>query len=149
VRGNTHHCFLTSDDMLALGELDASTHQCASLATAMPCCVGWQPATSTPSRTDPSPHLPSEKAQGRHLQAVSGFAAVEISLRLFLTCAFTQDGCRWNNWCGPRLYAPARVWDLYPAQGARLHVGSDADMVVVDLELEDTIRLSECTARTI
>jgi len=34
---------------------------------------------------------------------------------------------------------PAKVWGLYPKKGA-LQIGADADLVIVDLHREDTIR---------
>jgi dihydroorotase-like cyclic amidohydrolase len=88
--------------------------------------------------TDHSPHLRSEKLRDNIWQSVSGFAGVEISLRLFLTYGVHAGRLSLQQLVRATSEGPARTWGLYPRKGA-IRVGSDADLAIVDLEREDTI----------
>jgi dihydroorotase-like cyclic amidohydrolase len=88
--------------------------------------------------TDHSPHLASEKLHDNIWEAVSGFAGVETSLRLFLTFGVHAGRLSWQQLVRATSEAPARIWGLYPRKGC-LAVGSDADLTIVDPVVEDTI----------
>jgi dihydroorotase (multifunctional complex type) len=133
-----HHCFLTSEDMRALGSLLRINPPVREPGHGEALLNGLASGRVDAIATDHSPHLPSEKLKADIWQAVSGFASVEISLRLFLTYAVHAGRMSLEQLVRATSYAPARAWDLYPRKGA-LQVGSDADLVVVDLEKEDTI----------
>jgi len=134
-----HHCFLTSEDMRASGPLLRINPPVREPGHGDALLAGLASGRIDAIATDHSPHLPSEKLNDDIWQAVSGFAGVETSLRLFLTYAVHTARMSLEQLVQVTSYGPARIWDLYPRKGA-LHVGSDADMVVVDLELEDTIQ---------
>jgi dihydroorotase (multifunctional complex type) len=133
-----HHCFLTSEDMRALGALLRINPPVREPGHGDALLNGLASGRVDAIATDHSPHLPSEKLKADIWQAVSGFASVEISLRLFLTYAVHTGRMSLEQLVRATSYAPARAWDLYPRKGA-LQVGSDADLVVVDLDKEDTI----------
>ena len=89
--------------------------------------------------TDHAPHTLEEKEQP-YPQSPSGIPAVENSLALMLDsvnrglCTL-QDVVRWM--CD----APARVWDIIGK--GRIAEGYDADLVLVDMNCQRTIRNSE------
>jgi dihydroorotase (multifunctional complex type) len=134
-----HHCFLTSQDMHRWGSLLRINPPVREPGHADALLGGLASGRIDAIATDHSPHLPSEKLKDDIWQAVSGFAGVEISLRLFLTYAVQAGRMSLEQLVRATSYGPARIWDLYPRKGA-IKVGSDADMVVVDLEQEDTIQ---------
>jgi dihydroorotase len=134
-----HHCFLTADDMRRLGPLLRINPPVREPGHGDALLAGLATGRINAIATDHSPHLPSEKFKDDIWQAVSGFAGVEISLRLFLTYAVHTGRMSLEQLVQVTSNGPARVWDLYPRKGA-LQVGSDADIVVIDLELEDTIQ---------
>jgi dihydroorotase len=134
-----HHCFLTADDMLRVGALLRINPPVREPGHADALLAGLASGRIDAIATDHSPHLPSEKRRDDIWQAVSGFAGVEISLRLFLTYAVHTGRMSLEQLVRATSYGPARIWDLWPRKGA-LQIGSDADMVVVDLEWKDTIQ---------
>ena len=86
--------------------------------------------------TDHAPHTLEEKKQP-YPACPSGLPAVENSLALLLNqvalglCDISQVA----NWMSA---APARIWNL--KNKGRIQVGADADLVLVDLNLKQTIR---------
>ena len=82
--------------------------------------------------TDHAPHSIDPKTKPNIWENSCGLLGVETSLPLLLTQV--QRGRltleRLVSLCCAN---PARVWDLYPRKGA-LRVGSDADIVLVDME---------------
>lgn len=89
--------------------------------------------------TDHAPHTLEEKAQP-YPQSPSGLPAVENSLALMLDQVH-QGKCSINQVASWMCDAPARVWDIVGK--GRIAPGYDADLVLVDLEKQKTIRDAE------
>jgi dihydroorotase len=88
--------------------------------------------------TDHSPHLREEKLKDNCWEANSGFAGVEVSLRLFLTYGVNAGSMTLEQLARATSEGPARVWGLYPTKGA-IALGSDADLTVVDVDAAGVI----------
>jgi dihydroorotase len=132
------HCFLTAEQMGALGSLlriNPPVREAGHGAALLSALVGGRIDAIA---TDHSPHLRSEKLHSDIWQAVSGFAGVEISLRLFLTYAVRAGRMSLQQLVRATSEGPARAWGLYPNKGC-IQVGSDADLTLVDLDVEDVI----------
>ncbi|MAR11952.1 MAG: dihydroorotase [Blastopirellula sp.] len=86
--------------------------------------------------TDHAPHTLEEKQQA-YPASPSGLPAVENSLALLLN-QVNQGHCTLEQVVSWMCDAPARVWDI--VDKGRIEVGYDADLVLVDLEREQTIR---------
>ena len=128
------HCFLSSDDMQQLGAIVRINPPIRSADQGKALLEALTEGRIDAIATDHSPHLPSEKLQENIWKAVSGFAGVELSLRLFLT----YGGLSLQRLVCAMSEAPARIWGLYPRKGT-IQVGSDADLTVVDLSVEDVV----------
>ncbi len=133
-----HHCFLTAEDMQKLGPILRINPPVREPGHGPVLLAGLASGGVTAIATDHSPHLREEKLRADIWQAVSGFSGVETSLRLFLTYGVHAGCLSLQQLVRATSDGPARAWGLYPRKGA-LQVGSDADLTVVDLELEDTI----------
>lgn len=133
-----HHCFLSTDDVPRLGSVSRINPPLRPPGHGNVLLDGLASGRVDAIATDHSPHLRSEKLNDNIWQAVSGFVLVEISLRLFLTFGVHAGRLTLQQLVRATSEGPARAWELYPRKGA-LEVGSDADMTLVDLELEDTI----------
>ena len=94
--------------------------------------------------TDHSPHTREEKEIGwtDMYAAPGGSPIVQHYLSLFLTEVNAGGGFTLERVVELCSSAPARLLDLYPRKGA-IAVGSDADLVVVDMERENVIRAAE------
>jgi dihydroorotase len=98
--------------------------------------------------TDHAPHTREEKEIGwtDMWQAHGGVPQIQHVLPLFLT-EVAAGRISLERVVELTATAPARTFGLYPGKGV-IQVGSDADLVVVDLEAEHTIReedvLSKC-----
>jgi dihydroorotase len=132
------HCFLTSDAMRELGPILRINPPVREAGHGDALLAGVADGRVSAIATDHSPHLPSEKLKDNIWEAVSGFAGVEISLRLFLTYGVHTRHLSLERLVGAMCEGPARTWGLFPRKGA-IQVGSDADLVIVDLDYEDTI----------
>ncbi len=131
-----HHLFFNVDDYDRLG---SRIQMNPSIKTATDNQKLWEALQSNVIQvvaTDHAPHTLEEKAQP-YPQSPSGLPAVENSLALFLNqvasgkCTLTQVA----SWMSD---APARVWGIVGK--GRIEVGYDADLVLVNLEEERTIR---------
>jgi dihydroorotase len=130
-----HHLLLNVDDYPRLGTLIQMN---PSLKTAEDNQQLWRALRDGRLQvvaTDHAPHTLEEKNQP-YPQSPSGLPCVENSLALMLdqvhrgTCTLEQV----VHWMCD---APARVWDLMGK--GRIEVGYDADLVLVDLEREETV----------
>ncbi|HWD58068.1 MAG TPA: dihydroorotase family protein, partial [Stellaceae bacterium] len=87
--------------------------------------------------TDHAPHAPEEKMRSNIWSCDCGFPGVETQMPIMLTeinrgRMTIGDYVRWSA------ANPAKAWGLYPRKGV-LQVGSDADIVVVDMDRDDLI----------
>jgi dihydroorotase len=87
--------------------------------------------------TDHAPHAAHEKHRDDIWQTDCGFTGVETQMPLMLT-QVAAGRLSLNDYVRLTSTAPARAFGLYPLKGALLP-GSDADIVVVDLDQEGTV----------
>lgn len=134
-----HHLYFNVDDYARLG---SRIQMNPSIKTAADNAGLWQAlldGTIQVIATDHAPHTLEEKSQP-YPQSPSGLPAVENSLALMLNrvaaseCSITQVA----SWMSD---APARVWGIVGK--GRLERGYDADLVLVDLQRQKTIRDEE------
>lgn len=95
--------------------------------------------------TDHAPHVPEEKTRGDIWTCDCGFPGVEVQMPLMLSemnkgRMTISDYVRWTA------FNPAKSWGLYPRKGV-LQPGSDADIVLVDIRRNGTIRDTELQSR--
>lgn len=139
-----HHLFFSTDDYDRLGTL---VQMNPSLKSPQDAARLWEALVRGEVQviaTDHAPHTWAEK-QVPYPQSPSGLPAVENSLALLLNqvnlgkCTLTQVA----QWMSD---APARVWDLVGK--GRIEVGYDADLVLVDMQRQKTIRHAEQLTRS-
>lgn len=87
--------------------------------------------------TDHAPHLPEEKRREVIWDCAPGFPGVETSMRLMLT-EVARGRMQLADYVRMACTAPAKAFGLYPRKGA-IQVGSDADVVLVDLNRRSSI----------
>lgn len=90
--------------------------------------------------TDHAPHSYEEKTAEDVWKASAGFIGVETALPLMLT-QVNKGRLSLEQYVRAACENPAKTWGLYPRKGA-IQIGSDADLVMVDLAGEDTIQAS-------
>ena len=88
--------------------------------------------------TDHAPHLPEEKMEPNVWKAPGGVTGVETALPLMLT-EVNNGRLSLEHYVHLTSENPARIWRIYPKKGV-IQVGSDADLVLVDLARKDTIQ---------
>lgn len=131
-----HHLFFNVDDYDRLGSLIQMN---PSIKTAGDNKKIWEALHAGRIQviaTDHAPHTLEEKAQ-RYPASPSGLPAVENSLALMLN-EVNQGNCTLQQVVSWMCDAPARVWDIM--NKGRIKVGYDADLVLVDMNLQKTIR---------
>jgi dihydroorotase len=87
--------------------------------------------------TDHAPHAAHEKHKDDIWETDCGFCGVETQMPLMLT-EVAAGRLSLNDYVRMTATAPATAFGLYPFKGV-LQPGSDADIVVVDLDREETI----------
>ncbi|MFQ5896290.1 MAG: dihydroorotase family protein, partial [Nitrospinota bacterium] len=85
----------------------------------------------------PYPRAAKEKGLGDIHQAPFGIPGIETTLRLMLN-AVNEGWLTLNQLVQMMCETPARTFNIYPQKGALLP-GSDADLVIVDLDRQETI----------
>jgi dihydroorotase len=131
-----HHLFFNVDDYARLGSLIQMN---PSIKTAADNQGLWQALLEGAIQviaTDHAPHTWQEKQQP-YPASPSGLPAVENSLALMLDRCVAGK-CSLQNIVSWMSDAPARVWGIVGK--GRIEVGYDADLVLVDLKMERTIR---------
>ncbi len=139
-----HHLFFSTADYDRLGSLIQMNPSVKAPDDALQL---WDALTAGKIQvvaTDHAPHTLQEKSAS-YPKSPSGLPAVENCMALFLNqanlgkCDLTQIA----SWMSD---APARIWGLVGK--GRIAVGYDADLVLVDMQREKTIRNSEQLTRS-
>ncbi len=134
-----HHLFFNVDDYPRLG---SRIQMNPSIKTAQDNAGLWQAlldGTIQVIATDHAPHTLEEKAKP-YPASPSGLPAVENSLALMLDRSVAGE-CSLPQVAAWMSDAPARVWGIVGK--GRIEAGYDADLVLVDLEQQKTIRDTE------
>jgi dihydroorotase len=137
-----HYCFLTSEDMRTLGSMLRMNPPVREPGHGDALVAGLADGRVTAIATDHSPHTKQEKLNDDIWKAISGFAGVETSVRLFLTYAVHTNRMTLQQFVRATSEGPARTWSLYPRKGA-IRLGSDGDLTIIDLDKEGVIREAE------
>ena len=88
--------------------------------------------------SDHAPHTKEEKITENIWVAAAGVIGVETSIPLMLT-QVNHRKLSLNQLVRISSVNPAKAFGLYPQKGS-LHPGADADITIVDLENESTIK---------
>ena len=134
-----HHLFFSVDDYDRLG---TRIQMNPSIKTRQDNEALWQALLDGRIQviaTDHAPHTLQEKTQ-TYPNSPSGLPAVENSLALMLDQVH-QGNCSIEQVVHWMCDAPARIWDI--VDKGRIHVGYDADLVLVDLHKSAMIRDDE------
>ncbi len=91
--------------------------------------------------TDHSPHTREEKIKDNIWEAIAGFCGVETAVPLMLT-EVNKGRLTLNQYVRVSSEGPAKVFNLYPQKGC-LRIGSDADLTIVDMDKEGTLRAED------
>lgn len=133
-----HYCFLTAEDMRRLGSLLRMNPPVRESGHGETLVRGLVEGRVNAIATDHSPHTKEEKLNDDIWKAISGFAGVEVSVRLFLTYGVNAGRMTLRQLARATSEGPAKLWDIYPRKGA-IRIGSDADLTIVDLERSGVI----------
>ena len=134
-----HHLFFNVDDYARLG---TRIQMNPSIKTAADNAAIWEALRDGRLQviaTDHAPHTLEEKAQP-YPKSPSGLPAVENSLALMLD-SVNAGRCTLEQVVHWMCEAPVQVWDI--VNKGRIADGYDADLVLVDLQKEATIRDAE------
>lgn len=95
--------------------------------------------------TDHAPHDPQEKLYDNIWDCARGIPGVETQMPLMLT-EVNRGRMSINDYVRWSAENPAKAWDLYPRKGT-LNVGSDADIVIVDMNYRGEVDQSKLHSR--
>ncbi|MFK7737810.1 MAG: dihydroorotase [Pirellulaceae bacterium] len=139
-----HHLLFSVEDYDRLGSL---VQMNPSVKQPSDCKALWTALLANEIQviaTDHAPHTLEEK-QVDYPKSPSGLPAVENSLALLLDQA-NAGRCTLSQIAAWMSDAPARVWGIVGK--GRIEVGYDADLVLVDMQKEKTIRNEEQHTRS-
>jgi len=131
-----HHLFFDTDDYERLGSLVQMNPSLKSVADVQRLWQALADGQIQVIATDHAPHTWEEKQQP-YPASPSGLPAVENSLALLLD-QHSRGRCTLQQIVHWMCEAPARVWDIVGK--GRIHVGFDADLVLVDLQLNRQVQ---------
>jgi allantoinase len=137
-----HYCFLTSENMNELGPILRMNPPVREAGHGDALLQGLVDGRVNSIATDHSPHTREEKLNPDIWKAISGFAGVETSVRLFLTYGVNKGRMTLEQFVRASSEGPAKTWSMWPKKGA-LEIGSDADLTIIDLDKEGVIREAE------
>jgi allantoinase len=137
-----HYAFLTSEDMKTLGAILRMNPPVRAAGHGDALLKGLADGRVNSIATDHSPHTREEKLNDNIWKAISGFAGVETSVRVFLTYGVNTGRMTLNEFARASSEGPAKVWDMYPRKGS-IRIGSDGDLTIIDLNKTGTIKESE------
>lgn len=137
-----HYSFMTSEDMRTLGSMLRMNPPVREPGHGDALVAGLANGRVTAIATDHSPHTREEKLNDDIWKAISGFAGVETSVRLFLTYAVHKGRMTLQQFVRASSEGPAKTWSLYPQKGA-IRLGSDGDLTIIDLDKPGVIREAE------
>ena len=130
-----HHLLFNIDDYERLGSLVQMNPSIKTVQDNEALWQGLTDGTIEVVATDHAPHTLEEKDQP-YPKSPSGLPAVENSLALMLN-SVNQGRCSLQQVVSWMCEAPARVWNI--SRKGRIEVGFDADLVLVDMNRQDTI----------
>ena len=131
-----HHLFFSIDDYERLGSLVKMNPSIKTKADNEGIFAGLLDGTIEVIATDHAPHTMEEKNLP-YPKCPSGLPAVENYLALMLD-QVNQGRCSIEQVVAWMCEAPARVWNI--KNKGKIEVGYDADLALVDMNLERTIR---------
>jgi len=137
-----HYLVLTADDMERYGGPDGTFVKCAPPVGSKEDIVNlWEGLNNGAVdciATDHSP-FPREQKLGVNIwDAAGGMPAFQSTMPLLLTHGVHKGHISLQQLVKVTSENAAKIFGLYPKKGA-IQVGSDADLVIIDLKREDTI----------
>jgi dihydroorotase len=96
--------------------------------------------------TDHSPHAPVEKVRDNVWEVLAGSVGVETQVPLMLT-QVNEGRFSLARYVQLSSENPARLFGVYPRKGA-IQIGSDGDLVIVDLKKEWEIKAEALHSKT-
>jgi dihydroorotase len=96
--------------------------------------------------TDHAPHTPAEKTSQNIWHCECGIVGIETALPIMLT-EVANGRISLCDYVRTASTNPAKVWRLYPRKGV-IRIGSDADIVIVDLARAGTIDQSKLHSKS-
>ncbi len=140
-----HYLMLTAADMERLGASAKINPPLRGPEDIEALWEGLHDGTVDFVATDHAPHKLEEKTRPVIWENASGASSVQFFLPLMLE-QVARGRLTLADLVRLTAEAPARMYGLYPRKGA-IAVGSNADLVLVDLERRDTIRSSDMESK--
>jgi dihydroorotase len=136
-----HYLMLSSEDYARCGGVIRVNPPVRETRNQEPLWAALLDGTIDVIATDHAPHSQEEKTRNDIWTVDAGFLGVEIQMPLMLTeiARGRASICDYVRWSAVN---PAKIWGLYPKKGI-LQVGADADIAIVDLKRNWTIKDAE------